>query len=334
MPKKLKSNKRPLGSRVAGIGVYRPKRIVLNSEIMDKIDSSDEWIRERSGIIQRRYADVNETVASMASYACSAALEDSGISALDIDLVILATATNPAQLPNLAMEIATNIGAVNAGAYDIGAACSGFSYGLSIASSAVLSGDAKNVLIVGSERMTDFVSETDRGTAFLFADGAGAFVVTNSEEFEISSPIWGSDGNLNDWICMTKNWPTYMNEKDGEFPALKMEGQKVFRWAITEMVGIAHRTLEKAGIGVEDLGAFVPHQANQRITDHIAKSLKLPDHVAVARDGINMGNTTAATIPLALDTLRRNGEVKSGDLALLMGFGAGLAYSGQVIVVP
>ena len=334
MPKTINSNKRPSGSRVAGIGVYRPKRNVLNTEIMDKIDSSDEWIRERSGIIQRRYADSSETVAKMASDACSAALVESGISALEIDLVILATATNPAQLPNLAMEIATNIGAINAGAYDIGAACSGFSYGLAIASSAVLSGDARNVLIVGSERMTDFVSETDRGTAFLFADGAGAFVVTGSEKTEISSPVWGSDGNLNDWICMTKNWPTYMNEKNGEFPALKMEGQKVFRWAITEMVGIAHRTLEKAGIGVQDVGAFVPHQANQRITDHIAKSLKLPDHVAVARDGINMGNTTAATIPLALDTLRRNGEVKSGDLALLMGFGAGLAYSGQVIVVP
>lgn len=182
--------------------------------------------------------------------------------------------------------------------------------------------------------MTDFVSNKDRGTAFLFADGAGAFLVSASDETGISSPTWGADGSLNDWICMTKDWPTYMNEKDGEFPALKMEGQKVFRWAISEMVGIAHRTLEKAGIGVEDLSAFVPHQANQRITDHIAKSLKLPSHVAVARDGINMGNTTAATIPLALDTLRRKGEVKSGDLALLMGFGAGLAYSGQVIVVP
>ena len=249
MPKTIKSNKRPSGTRVAGIGVYRPKRNVLNTEIMDKIDSSDEWIRERSGIIQRRYADISETVAKMASDACSAALVESGISALEIDLVILATATNPAQLPNLAMEIATNIGAINAGAYDIGAACSGFSYGLAIASSAVLSGDARNVLIVGSERMTDFVSETDRGTAFLFADGAGAFVVTGSEKTEISSPVWGSDGNLNDWICMTKNWPTYMNEKDGDFPDLKMEGQKVFRWAITEMVGIAHRTLEKAGIG-------------------------------------------------------------------------------------
>jgi 3-oxoacyl-[acyl-carrier-protein] synthase-3 len=330
----LKQIDRPSGSRVAGVGVYRPIRIVKNNEIIHKIDSTDQWIRERSGIIERRYASSQETVAKMATEACLSALLDAEIDALDIDLVILATATNPAQLPNLAMEIATNIGAINAGAYDIGAACSGFSYGLAIASSAVLSGDARNVLIVGSERMTDFVSETDRGTAFLFADGAGAFVVTGSEKTEISSPVWGSDGNLNDWICMTKNWPTYMNEKDGDFPALKMEGQKVFRWAITEMVGIAHRTLEKAGIGVQDLGAFVPHQANQRITDHIAKSLKLPDHVAVARDGINMGNTTAATIPLALDTLRRNGEVKSGDLALLMGFGAGLAYSGQVIVVP
>ena len=332
--KEIKNMSRPKGSRVSGIGVYRPKRNVTNDEIAPLIDSSDQWIRERSGIIQRRYASDEETVAAMAIAACEEALKDSKISSIDIDLVILATATNPAQLPNLAMEIATKIGATKAGAYDIGAACSGFSYGLSIASQAVLSGECKNVLVVGSERMTDFVSEQDRGTSFLFADGAGAFVVSPSEKTEISAPTWGADGNLNDWICMTKDWPTYMNEKDGDFPALKMEGQKVFRWAITEMVGIAHKTLEKAGIGVEDLGAFVPHQANQRITDHIAKSLNLPPHVAIARDGINMGNTTAATIPLALDTLRRNGEVKSGDLAVVMGFGAGLAYCGQVIVVP
>ena len=332
--KEIKNMSLPKGSRVSSIGVYRPKRKVTNDEIAPLIDSSDKWIRERSGIIQRRYASDEETVAAMAIAACEEALKDSKISSTDIDLVILATATNPAQLPNLAMEIATKIGATKAGAYDIGAACSGFSYGLSIASQAVLSGECRNVLIVGSERMTDFVSEKDRGTAFLFADGAGAFVVSPSEKTEISAPTWGADGNLNDWICMTKDWPTYMNEKDGDFPALKMEGQKVFRWAITEMVGIAHKTLEKAGIGVDDLGAFVPHQANQRITDHIAKSLNLPPHVAIARDGVNMGNTTAATIPLALDTLRRNGEVKSGDLALLMGFGAGLAYSGQVIVVP
>lgn len=323
-----------LGARVSGIGTYRPKLIVKNNDISAKINSSDEWIRERSGIIERRYANDDETVVSMAVQACNEAINNSGISPNDIDLVILATATNPAQLPNLAMEIAHEIKATNAGAFDIGAACSGFTYAISMANSSIISGDSKNVIVVGSERMTDFVSEFDRGTAFLFADGAGAFVISESNEFQISNSVWGADGSLKDWICMTKNWPDfYDNPKDG-FPSLKMEGQKVFRWAITEMVGIAQRILDEAGITVNDLGAFVPHQANMRITDHIAKSLKLPTHVAIARDGATMGNTTAATIPLALDTLKKNGEVKSGELALLLGFGAGLAYCGQVIVVP
>ena len=264
MTKPLRNIPRPKGSKVSGIGVYRPKRIVSNDEIAPLIDSSDQWIRERSGIIERRYASADETVASMAVNACNEAIKDSGINPLEIDLVILATATNPAQLPNLAMEVASKIGATNAGAYDIGAACSGFSYGLAIASESVLSGDCKNAIIVGSERMTDFVSNKDRGTAFLFADGAGAFVVSASEETGISSPTWGADGSLNDWICMTKDWPTYMNEKDGEFPALKMEGQKVFRWAISEMVGIAHRTLEKAGIGVDTYQPlFLTRQINE-----------------------------------------------------------------------
>lgn len=334
MNKKLKSKFKPKGSKVSGIGVYRPKRVVTNQEVAPLINSSDEWIRERSGIIERRFASSDETVVSMAVEACKNAIENSKLSPNEIDLVILATATNPAQLPNLAMEVATTCGAINAGAYDIGAACSGFSYGLAIASSSVLSGDARNVLVVGSERMTDFVSKYDRGTSFLFADGAGAFVVSQSDEFEISNPVWGSDGNLKDWICMTNDWPNYFLKKDENFPALKMEGQKVFRWAITEMVKVAEKILEEAGIKPDDLGAFIPHQANQRITEHIAKSLKLPENVAIARDGAHMGNTTAATIPLALDTLMRNQEVQSGELALLLGFGAGLAYSGQVIVIP
>ncbi len=322
------------GARVSGIGTYRPKSVVKNDDIAQKINSSDQWIRERSGIVERRYADQTETVVSMAVKACNAAINDSGISPSEIDLVILATATNPAQLPNLAMEIAYEVNAINAGAFDIGAACSGFTYAISIANSSVITGDSKNVLVVGSERMTDFVSEFDRGTAFLFADGAGAFVISKSDESQISNSVWGADGSLKDWICMTKNWPEFfLNPEDG-FPALKMEGQKVFRWAISEMAGVAQKILDRAGISVQDLGAFVPHQANMRITDHIAKTLNLPSHVAIARDGVTMGNTTAATIPLALDTLRKNGEVKSGDLALLLGFGAGLAYCGQVVVVP
>ncbi|MFM8212405.1 MAG: beta-ketoacyl-ACP synthase III [Actinomycetes bacterium] len=323
-----------LGAKVTGIGTYRPKLIVKNNDIAAKINSSDEWIRERSGILERRYANANETVVSMAVQACNEAIKNSGITPSEIDLVILATATNPAQLPNLAMEIAHEIKAFNAGAFDIGAACSGFTYAISMANSSVVSGDSKNVIVVGSERMTDFVSEFDRGTAFLFADGAGAFVISQSKEFQISNSVWGADGSLKDWICMTKNWPEFYDNPNDGFPALKMEGQKVFRWAITEMVGIAQKILDEAGVSVEELGAFVPHQANMRITDHIAKSLKLPAHVAIARDGTTMGNTTAATIPLALDTLKKNGEVKSGELALLLGFGAGLAYCGQVIVVP
>ena len=334
MKAKIKTPFRPIGSRVAGIGVYRPEKIVTNAEIAPSINSSDEWIRERSGIQERRFAQINETVSSMAVLACKNALEESKIESSEIDLVILATATNPAQLPNLAMEIAFEIGAKNSGAYDIGAACSGFSYGLAIANEAILAGDAKNAIIVGSEKMTDFVSMSDRSTAFLFADGAGAFVVTSADFTGISTPNWGSDGSLKDWIGMTSSWQDYEANPNSEFPSLKMEGQKVFRWAITEMVEIAQETLDKAGISPEELSAFVPHQANQRITEHIAKSLKFPPHVAIARDGQKMANTTAATIPLALDTLRRNQEVKSGDLALLLGFGAGLAYSGQVIVVP
>ena len=325
---------RNLGAKVSGIGTYRPKLIVKNDDISSKINSSDEWIRERSGIIERRYANDDETVVSMAVQACNEAIKNSGISPSEIDLVILATATNPAQLPNLAMEIAHEIKAFNAGAFDIGAACSGFTYAISMANSSVISGNSRNVIVVGSERMTDFVSEFDRGTAFLFADGAGAFVISESNEYQISNSIWGSDGSLKDWICMTRNWPEFYKNPCEGFPALKMEGQKVFRWAITEMAGIAQKILDEAGISVENLGAFVPHQANMRITDHIAKTLKLPPHVAIARDGVTMGNTTAATIPLALDTLKKNGEVNSGDLALLLGFGAGLAYCGQVVVVP
>ena len=176
MSKKLKSPDKPIGTKVSGIGVYRPKKIVTNDEIAPLIDSSDQWIKERSGIQERRFAQNHETIVSMAVHACKNAIQESKIDPLEIDLVILATATNPAQLPNLAMEIAFKIGATNAGAYDIGAACSGFSYGLAIASESILAGDSRNAIIVGSERMTDFVSQTDRGTAFLFAEIGRAHV--------------------------------------------------------------------------------------------------------------------------------------------------------------
>lgn len=334
MKKQLKEINRAKGSRVVGVGAYRPNNIVTNQTVAKFIDSSDDWIKERSGIIERRFADNYETVVEMGIKSSLIAINESGIDSKDIDLVILATATNPSLLPNLSMQIAYGVGAAKAGAFDVGAACAGFTYSLSLANSSIISGDSRNVLVVGSERMTDFVSKYDRGTAFLFGDGAGAFVVSKSNHVGISTSVWGSDGSLKDWIKMSNSWKEEIPQSQIESPYLKMEGQKVFRWAITEMVEAAKKTLKTAGIGVDDLSAFVPHQANQRITEHIAKSLKLPSHVAIARDGIHMGNTTAATIPLAVDTLRKNGQCPPGGLALLLGFGAGLAYSGQVIEIP
>lgn len=334
MNKKIKGINREIGSKVVGIGAYRPKNIIPNQIVADLIDSSDDWIRERSGIIERRFADINETVVEMGVKASLSAIAGSGIDPKEIDLVILATATNPSLLPNLSMQIASEIGASNSGAFDVGAACAGFTYSLAIANSSIISGDSKHVLVIGSERMSDFVSKYDRSTAFLFGDGAGAFLISKSDYVGISNTVWGSDGSLKDWIKMSKSWKDVENDTENGFPYLKMEGQKVFRWAITEMVDIAKKTLLTAGIDVDDLSAFVPHQANQRITEHIAKSLNLPAHVAIARDGVNMGNTTAATIPLAIESLRKNGQCPSGGLALLLGFGAGLAYSGQVIEIP
>lgn len=321
------------GAKITGVGTYRPKKIIDNLDIAKKINSSDEWIRERSGIIERRFAEPNESVAFMAYEASKIALENAQINADEIDLIILATSTNPAQLPNLAMEVAGMLTSKSIGAFDVGAACSGFTYALAMANSTVRTGGASNVLVIGSEKMTDITNPFDRGTAFLFADGAGAFVVSKSQSVEISNAVWGSQGEFKNWIRMSHNWNK--NVKEDEIPfGLVMEGQKVFRWTISEMPKVAKEILDKAGINSTELGAFVPHQANLRITDHIAKSLNLTSKTAIARDGVFMGNTSAASIPLALDTLIKNKDVTSGQFALLLGFGAGLAYCGQVIVVP
>ena len=323
-----------IGAKITGIGTYRPQNIIDNLKIAERINSSDEWIRERSGIKERRFAQNHETVSFMAYEASKAALQFAGLKSEDLDLVILATSTNPAQLPNLAMEVAGLLTTKSIGAFDVGAACSGFTYALAIANSTIKTGGANHVLVIGSEKMTDITNPNDRGTAFLFADGAGAFLISKSETNEISDPVWGSCGEFKNWIRMSQDWlkPKQVNEDPQK--GLVMEGQKVFRWAISEMPKIADQILERAGIESKDLGAFIPHQANLRITDHIAKSLNLTSRTAIARDGVLMGNTSAASIPLALETLIKNKEVKSGESALLLGFGAGLAYCGQVIVVP
>ena len=317
---------------ILGLGVFRPERIVTNDEICLKIDSNDEWIRERSGIIERRHANANEHVVSMATAAARKALADAGITAEQLDLIMVATVTHRYQTPSASVEVAAALGAVNAAATDTSAACAGFCYGLGIADGMIRSGVAKYILLIGAEKLSEIVDFTDRGTAFLFADGAGAVIIGPSQTQGIGPTIWGADGTQLDAIIMEPD--VFTAERSGKPSVLTMQGQQVFRWAVGQMGDVCTQAMAAAGVTVNDLAAFVPHQANNRITDALVKQLDLPDHVAVARDIQYSGNTSAASVPLALDRLRENGEVKSGDLVLMVGFGAGLVHAAQVALVP
>lgn len=317
---------------ILGLGVFRPERIVTNDEICQKIDSNDEWIQERSGIIERRRAGANEHVVSMATAAAQKALADAGITAEQLDLVMVATVTHRYQTPSASVEVAAALGAVNAAATDTSAACAGFCYGLGIADGMIRSGVAKYILLIGAEKLSEIVDFEDRGTAFLFADGAGAVIVGPTQAQGIGPTIWGADGTQLDAIIMEPD--VFTAERTGKPSVLTMQGQQVFRWAVGQMGEVCLQAMAAAGVTVNDLAAFVPHQANNRITDALVKQLNLPDHVAVARDIAFSGNTSAASVPLALDRLRENGEVKSGDLVLMVGFGAGLVHAAQVALVP
>ncbi len=324
-------------ARIVGIGGYRPSRVVPNSEIVERIDSSDEWIRTRSGIETRRWAADDETVISMSLAAAGKALAEAGLQPDQIGCVITSTVTHLYQTPSAAAEIAYELGTDRAAAFDISAACAGFCYGLSLASDMVQTGTAENVLVIGVERLSDITDRDDRTTAFLFSDGAGAAVVgpADAANAGIGPVVWGSDGANLDHIRQREDWrDALFSEGERRMPHLVMLGNPVFRWASYEMPRIARDAVEAAGLTVDDLDAFIPHQANMRITDAMARQLELPDHVVIARDIAEQGNSSAASIPLAIDRMLETGEVRSGDLALVIGFGAGLVYAAQVIRIP
>jgi 3-oxoacyl-[acyl-carrier-protein] synthase-3 len=321
-------------ARILGIGTYRPTRVVPNAELVEAIDSSDEWIQQRSGIKERRFAGPDETIQMMSVAASRQALERAGLDAAQIDCVVVATVSHMMQTPAIATAIAHELGTDKAPAFDVSAACAGFCHGLALGSDMVRSGSAKHVLVIGVERLTDITSLNDRGTAFIFADGAGAAVVGPSEEVGIGPVVWGSDGEQFDLIRQDEDWRDVLEQDTPKMPHLIMQGSAVFRWASFAMAKVAEATLDRTGITVDDLDVFVPHQANMRIIDAMARSMKLPDRVAIARDIAEQGNTSAASIPLALGRMIDEGQAKSGDIALLIAFGAGLAYAAQVVVVP
>jgi 3-oxoacyl-[acyl-carrier-protein] synthase-3 len=319
---------------ILGLGAYRPSRVVPNADIIEPINSSDEWIQQRSGIKQRRFANDEETVQMMSVAASRTALERSGIDPAQVDGVIVATVSHLLQTPAVATAIAHELGLQRPVAFDISAACAGFCHALALASDMVHAGSAKYVLVIGVERLSDITDFKDRGTAFIFADGAGAVLVGPSDEPGIGPVVWGSDGEQFDLIRQREDWRDVVASEKPVMPHLMMQGNPVFRWAAFEMAKTAQDALDRAGITANDLDVFVPHQANMRIIDAMARSMKLPERVAIARDIADQGNTSAASIPLALDRLVELGEAKSGDTALFIAFGAGLAYAAQVVKVP
>jgi 3-oxoacyl-[acyl-carrier-protein] synthase-3 len=313
------------GTKVLAFGGYQPDKVVTNDDLAKIVETNDEWIRARVGIASRRVAAADETVADMAEAAGAKALAASGLSPASIDLVIIATCTPETPLPNVAARVGHRLGIVAPAAYDLNAACAGFCYALAAASDSVGAGSARYALVIGAEKMTAWMDWNDRSTCIIFADGAGAAVVGPAGDGEpsgIGPVVWGSAGDQAEKITIPE-----------DTRAIRQDGQAVFRWATTALHPVALEACSRAGVSPADLSAFVPHQANLRIIEAIARKLGIPRE-RVADDIVTAGNTSSASIPLALSRMAEQGRLQPGTPALLLGFGAGLSYAAQVITVP
>ena len=310
------------GVRLLGVGGYLPSTVLTNAELETMVHTSDEWILERTGIATRHIAAAEETVASMAVEAGAKAIAASGVDARDIDLVLSATCSMPYAVPGAAATIADALEIPAPGACDVNAGCASFTYALAWAADAIRAGSARRVLVTGSEKISPYIDYSDRTVCIIFGDGAGAAVVAADDRGGVGPVVWGSDGAQ----------ARAIEVPSGE-AFLRMDGMTVFRWATSQMVDVARRACAAAGVATTDLAAFVPHQANLRIVDSLARSLKIADD-RVARNVVDTGNTSAASVPLALTRLVEEGRVPSGEPVLLMAFGAGLTYAAQVVNSP
>ncbi|OBK98363.1 3-oxoacyl-ACP synthase [Mycobacterium sp. 1245499.0] len=324
----------PTNIGLLSVGSYRPERVVTNDELCENIDSSDEWIFTRTGIKTRRFARRDESVTSMATAAGQEAIARASLEPADIDCVIVATSTHFTQTPACAPAVATALGAGGVPAFDVSAGCAGFGYALGVAADMVRGGTAAKVLVLGSEKLSPTVDMTDRSNCFIFADGAAGVVVGETPDQGIGPTIWGSDGAQATAIRQDIEWIDFLDNRTGERPYLRLEGSAVFRWAAFEMGKVGRQAMDAAGVRPDEIDVFLPHQANSRINEVLAKSLELRPDAVVANDIEHTGNTSAASIPLAMAELLSTGAAKTGDLALLLGYGAGLSYAAQVVRLP
>lgn len=326
------------GTAVAGWGTYVPERIVTNRELEEGgLDTSDQWIRERTGIRERRWAADGETTATMAIEAGAAAIKDAGLAPGDIHLLILATTTPDQLVPAASAFVSDGLG-LSCGSFDLNAACAGFAYSLVVASSLISSGTADTVLVIGSEVLSRFTDMDDRGTAIIFGDGAGAAVLRATAATGPHAPgllAWdlGCDGSAAQLIEIRaggSRMPATAETVAGGEHYMRMQGNEVFRRAVRAVVDSVDATLERAGVAAGDVDLFVPHQANSRIVDAVCNRVGIP----LERTVVNIdryGNTSAASIPLALVEAAQDGRVRDGDLVLLSGFGAGMTWASALL---
>lgn len=320
---------RMTGSRVVALGHYQPAKVLTNDDLAAMVDTSDEWITSRVGIKTRHVGGPDEPVDEMAAHAGAKALATAGLAPSDVDLVLVATSTAIDRSPSMAARVAARLGMGSPAVMDLNVVCSGFTHALATADHAIRAGAATRALVIGADKMADIADWTDRSTCVLLGDGAGAAVVTadptapdTPEGPGIGPVLWGSVPEMGNAVRI-----------EGTPPRFAQEGQSVYRWATTQLPPIARRVCEKAGVAPEDLGAVVLHQANLRIIEPVARKIGAVNAV-IARDVVDSGNTSAASIPMALSKLVERGEVASGAPVLLFGFGGNLSYAGQVIRCP
>lgn len=311
------------GTRIAALGHHQPARVLTNDDLAGMVDTSDAWIRRRTGIATRRIAD-EESVADLATAAAAKALAASGLAPADIGMVTVATCSAIDRCPSTAAQVAAALGIPAAVAYDLNNGCAGFCTALASADHAVRAGAARHALVVGAEKMSDVTDWTDRSTCVLLGDGAGAAVVSAAGSAHIGPVVWGSDPTRAQAVRLMGDW----------HPRFAQEGQTVFRWATTELAPLAREACERAGVALADLAGVVTHQANLRIIEAVVQQLGLPEDVVIARDVVESGNTSAASVPLALSKMVERRDLPSGGPVLLLSFGGGLSYAGQVVDCP
>lgn len=328
-----KSQKQTARAGIVGLGIYLPQKVLANADLEKMVDTSNEWIITRTGISERRIADPKEVTSDLAAKAAKKALENAGLAAKDLDLIILATITPDMQFPATSCFVQTKLGAVNAACFDINSACSGFIHGLTIAQQFIISGMYKNVLVIGVELLSRFIDWKDRSTCILFGDGAGAAIISAVKDGGIISSYLGADGTKSGLLMFPAGgsfMPTSQKTIDDRMHFLKMQGNEVFKSAVRVMADASLRALDLAGLTCHDVNCVIPHQANIRIIEAVIERVGVP----MKKVFVNVnkyGNMSAASIIVALYEAIEEGRVKKGDIVLLVAFGSGFVWGACVL---